>query len=112
MFAIAPSRTNPDFRFIQRRDTLNRLIDLTHSHHSTLKCFAAGHIRLFFKDFPDLEEEAINAVYDLCEDQVSKVRIPHISQTYLPTELPGSNRGIFCNSASFSGTEEVGQKER
>lgn len=28
---------------------------------------------MFFNDFPDLEEEAINAVYDLCEDQDSKV---------------------------------------
>lgn len=67
---------------IQRRETLNRLIGLTHSHHSTLKCFAAGHIRLFFKDFPDLEEEAINAVYDLCEDQVSKVT-PHTFTSHL-----------------------------
>lgn len=30
-------------------------------------------MQFFIKDFPDLEDEAINAVYDLCEDQVSQV---------------------------------------
>ncbi|KAF8644795.1 hypothetical protein AX16_008257 [Volvariella volvacea WC 439] len=36
---------------------------------------AAGNIPSFFTDFPDLEEDAINAVYDLCEDQQDEVRI-------------------------------------
>ena len=35
---------------------------------------AAVNIAKFFKAFPDLEEDAINAVYDLCEDQDPNVR--------------------------------------
>jgi hypothetical protein len=38
-----------------------------------VKVLAAGGIRPFFNDFPELEEAAINAVYDLCEDQDPKV---------------------------------------
>ncbi|CDO78097.1 hypothetical protein BN946_scf184634.g3 [Trametes cinnabarina] len=58
-----------------RRDALKRLIDLAHSPHSSLKVIAATNLKFFIKDFPELEEEAINAVYDLCEDPVSSVRI-------------------------------------
>ncbi|KAG6832033.1 hypothetical protein H0H87_003014 [Tephrocybe sp. NHM501043] len=48
---------------------------LTHSQYPNLKILAAQNIRFFFNDFPEQEEEAINAVYDLCEDQTPKVRI-------------------------------------
>ncbi|KAG1765376.1 hypothetical protein EV702DRAFT_1151986 [Suillus placidus] len=58
-----------------RRDVLTKLIEIAHSSNSQLKCYAANHIRYFFNDFPDLEEDAINVVYDLCEDQDSRVRI-------------------------------------
>ncbi|TBU48665.1 hypothetical protein BD309DRAFT_1041531 [Dichomitus squalens] len=58
-----------------RRDTLKRLIDLAHSTHPSLKVIAATNLKLFIKDFPDLEDDAINAVYDLCEDIVPSVRI-------------------------------------
>ncbi|KAH9940361.1 uncharacterized protein BXZ73DRAFT_42645 [Epithele typhae] len=58
-----------------RRDTLRRLIDLAHSEHTSLKITAAENFRYFIKDFPDLEDDAINAVYDLCEDPVYHVRI-------------------------------------
>lgn len=58
---------------MQRREAFQELIALTHSSYSLLKSYAAGHIHVFFNDFPDLEEDAINAVYDLCEDQDSKV---------------------------------------
>ncbi|KAG0707033.1 hypothetical protein DFH29DRAFT_898065 [Suillus ampliporus] len=58
-----------------RRDALTKLIEIAHSSDSQLKCYAANHIRYFFNDFPDLEEDAINVVYDLCEDQDSRVRI-------------------------------------
>ncbi|KAG2095510.1 hypothetical protein BD769DRAFT_1516823 [Suillus cothurnatus] len=58
-----------------RRDALTKLIEIAHSSNSQLKCYAANHIRNFFNDFPDLEEDAINVVYDLCEDQDSRVRI-------------------------------------
>jgi len=34
---------------------------------------AADNITKFLKGFPDLEEGVINAVYDLCEDNDSKV---------------------------------------
>ena len=62
----------------QRRDTLRRLIDLAHSPHTSLKVIAATNLKLFIKDFPELEDDAINAVYDLCEDPVSTVRAsPH-----------------------------------
>lgn len=58
----------------QRRDALKRLIDLAHSPYPNLKLIAATNLKHFIKDFPDFEDDAINAVYDLCEDQVSKVR--------------------------------------
>ncbi|KAI0769397.1 hypothetical protein BD413DRAFT_83385 [Trametes elegans] len=60
---------------VLRKDTLRRLIDLAHSQHPSLKIIAATNLKLFIKDFPDLEDEAINAVYDLCEDPASSVRI-------------------------------------
>ncbi|KAI6002868.1 apoptosis inhibitory protein 5-domain-containing protein [Pisolithus albus] len=60
-----------------RRGAFLELIQLVHFPQTSLqsKAYAAGQIPRFFNDFPDLEEEAINAVYDLCEDQNSKVRI-------------------------------------
>ncbi|OSX65813.1 hypothetical protein POSPLADRAFT_1043402 [Postia placenta MAD-698-R-SB12] len=58
-----------------RKEVLKRLIDLAHSPHPKLKMIAANNLKSFIKDFPDLEDEAINAVYDLCEDPVTKVRI-------------------------------------
>ncbi|KAF4599127.1 hypothetical protein EYR40_006216 [Pleurotus pulmonarius] len=59
-----------------RRDTLTRLISPTQSMQpASLKILAADGIQYLFKDFPDLEERSINAVYDLCEDQSPMVRI-------------------------------------
>ncbi|KAL4073786.1 hypothetical protein J3A83DRAFT_4231399 [Scleroderma citrinum] len=60
-----------------RKIAFRELIELAHSSHSPRqsKSYAAGQIPHFFSDFPDLEEEAINAVYDLCEDQDPRVRI-------------------------------------
>ncbi|TFY56680.1 hypothetical protein EVJ58_g7487 [Rhodofomes roseus] len=58
-----------------RKEALKRLIDLAHSPHSKLKIIVAQNFKIFIKEFPDLEDDAINAVYDLCEDQVTKVRI-------------------------------------
>ncbi|KAJ6538779.1 hypothetical protein DFH09DRAFT_1176215 [Mycena vulgaris] len=57
-----------------RRKALNELIDLTHTPYSSLKILAAKNIPDLFNDFPDEEEAAINAVYDLCEDQSTTVR--------------------------------------
>jgi hypothetical protein len=61
---------------MQQKDTLKRLIEIVHSPHSSLKTIAAQNIKVFIKDFPELEDDAINAVYDLCEDQDQKVRFP------------------------------------
>ncbi|KZT10939.1 uncharacterized protein LAESUDRAFT_721349 [Laetiporus sulphureus 93-53] len=58
-----------------RRNALKRLIDLAHSPYPKLKAIAAHNLKTFITDFPDLEDDAINAVYDLCEDPVTKVRI-------------------------------------
>lgn len=62
------------WRGAQRRDALKRLIELAHSPFANLKVIAATNLKYFIKDFPDLEDDAINAVYDLCEDPVTQVR--------------------------------------
>ncbi len=54
---------------------MSHAIKLAHSPHTSLKRMAAINIAKFFKAFPDLEEDAINAVYDLCEDQDPNVRV-------------------------------------
>ena len=71
MFSDASS--SPPSRVAQRRDALVHAIKLSHSPHTSLKRLAAVNIPVFFKAFPDLEEEAINAIYDLCEDQDQNV---------------------------------------
>ncbi|KAF8586722.1 API5-domain-containing protein [Ramaria rubella] len=58
-----------------RRDALRRLISLTHMPSRELKIFAAQNFSHYFKDFPDLEEDVIDSVYDICEDPESQVRI-------------------------------------
>ncbi|KAF7790046.1 hypothetical protein EIP86_000995 [Pleurotus ostreatoroseus] len=58
----------------QREDILRKLIALVHSPYSSLKSFAANNIKVFIKEFEDLQDDAINAVYDLCEDQDPRVR--------------------------------------
>lgn len=45
-----------------------------HSPYSSLKSYAANNIKLFIKEFEELQDDAINAVYDLCEDQDPRVR--------------------------------------
>ncbi|KAJ3538874.1 hypothetical protein NM688_g6450 [Phlebia brevispora] len=57
-----------------RKDALEKLIALVHSPYSSLKSIAAGNIKWFIKEARDLEDDAINAVYDLCEDQDPRVR--------------------------------------
>lgn len=53
---------------------MRRLINLAHSDSAALKILAAGNMRFFLTDFPDLEEAAIDTIYDLCEDSSSEVR--------------------------------------
>lgn len=51
-----------------------RLLELAHSDSTDSKKFAAANIKNYITIFPDLEDDAINAIYDLCEDQASIVR--------------------------------------
>jgi hypothetical protein len=76
-------------RLAQRRDALVLAIHLSRSPHVSLKRLAAINIVKFFRAFPDLEEEAINAIYDLCEDQDQNVRSVNLSCSNLscPTRL-------------------------
>ncbi|KAH9053365.1 apoptosis inhibitory protein 5-domain-containing protein [Lactarius vividus] len=67
-------RVVPDTNSV-RKHALSHAIKLAHSHHTSLRRMAASNIAKFFKAFPDLEEDAINAVYDLCEDQDPNIRI-------------------------------------
>lgn len=55
-----------------------------HSPYTNLKILAANNFKNFIKDFPELEDDAINAVYDLCEDSVAKVTSDLVS-------FPGEN---------------------
>ena len=91
---------------IQRRDTLRRLIDLAHSEHPSLKTIAATHIKFFIKDFPDLEDDALNAVYDLCEDTVASVcSAPPSTHTLHINPSLGSYKGLCCHRRRVTGAE-------
>ncbi|KAK7448858.1 hypothetical protein VKT23_013588 [Stygiomarasmius scandens] len=72
---VRRAKTSPDKTGSLRRNALQQLIQATHSSSPQVKIYAANSIADFFQDFPDLEEDAINAVYDLCEDQVMQVRM-------------------------------------
>ncbi|KAN0116351.1 Apoptosis inhibitory protein 5 (API5) domain containing protein [Russula decolorans] len=74
-----------------RKDALVHAIHLSRSPHASLKRLAAINIVKFFRAFPDLEEEAINAVYDLCEDQDQNIRIQgYKAVVQMSREQPGS----------------------
>lgn len=62
----------------QRRAAFQRLISLAQSSNPAFKKLVTEKVKEFFDDFPDLQEEAINAVYDLCEDQDQSVRSSHL----------------------------------
>ena len=84
----------------QRKHALSHAIKLAHSPHTSLKRMAAINIAKFFKAFPDLEEDAINAVYDLCEDQDPNVRFVRATDHSLADFFfTDTNRGIqSCRS--------------
>ena len=71
--AAAERARNP--RSPVRKDVLKRLISLTKSPHPAVKSFVAQNLRSFFKDFPALQDEVIDCVYDLCEDTSQDVRV-------------------------------------
>jgi hypothetical protein len=56
-----------------------QLIHLAHSPHTNIKSIVSEGIPKYIKYFPDLEDDAINAVYDLCEDPEQQVRIYNIA---------------------------------
>ncbi|KAF9008154.1 hypothetical protein BDZ89DRAFT_1079157 [Hymenopellis radicata] len=58
-----------------RRTALETLIELAHTEDASLRILAVHHIKHYFSEFSDIEEDAINAVYDVCEDSVGRVRI-------------------------------------
>ncbi|KAG6874454.1 hypothetical protein C0995_010362 [Termitomyces sp. Mi166 len=93
---LRKAKGHPDKTGSLRKNTLKRLIDLTHSPHPNLKIIAAQNISFFFTDFPELEEEAINAVYDLCEDQTPSVRIEGYTAV---TELSRANNRLVSRNA-------------
>ncbi|ETW81117.1 hypothetical protein HETIRDRAFT_169864 [Heterobasidion irregulare TC 32-1] len=85
-----PVKTSP-----QRKEALQRLIELTRSPHSGLKTLAASNIAKFFKPFVDLDEDAINAIYDLCEDQDPQVAAVLCSEeNHTDALYEGPNRWI------------------
>ena len=62
----------------------------------------------FFKAFPDLEEDAINAIYDLCEDQDQNVRIM-LPPRFYP---PGADPTFFCFQIRIQGYNAVVQMSK
>ena len=94
----------------QRRDTLKRLIDLAHSTYPSLKVIAATNLKLFIKDFPDLEDDAINAVYDLCEDPVPSVRASAYAAVSLRLHIVplGPHQGLCCHCRRLSRAKQMG----
>jgi len=64
---------------------LNVLISSNHTSSDRIKILAANNIQYFFKDFPQREEQAINAIYDLCEDQSPQVN-PSINSNAKPRD--------------------------
>ncbi|KAI5117854.1 hypothetical protein M0805_007697 [Coniferiporia weirii] len=65
-----PDRTGP-----VRREAFKRLLSLAQVQNSAHKKFVTEKVKDYFVDFPDLQDEAINAVYDMCEDQDQTIRI-------------------------------------
>ncbi len=51
------------------------LIELAHTEDASQRILAVHHIKNYISEFSDIEEDAINAVYDVCEDTVGRVRI-------------------------------------
>ncbi|KAG7098253.1 hypothetical protein E1B28_000215 [Marasmius oreades] len=93
---VRRAKSSPDKTGITRRNALQQLIEATRSPYSQVKIFAARNMAELFQNFPDLEEEAINAIYDLCEDQDSQVRIE--GYTTLSTLSKVENKWVKRNA--------------
>jgi hypothetical protein len=72
--AHAPRTRMPADSLCAEKTCLSHAIKLAHSSPYVAQTHGRFNIAKFFKAFPDLEEDAINAVYDLCEDQDPNVR--------------------------------------
>lgn len=60
---------------LQRKEAFRRLLNLAQEPDSFSKKLVTEKVKDFFVDFPELQDEAINIVYDMCEDQDQEVRI-------------------------------------
>ena len=60
---------------VQRRDAFKDLIQLSRSTRTENKLQLTKSVGQYFGEFPDLQDDAINAVYDLCEDQDPMVSV-------------------------------------
>jgi len=92
---------------------LRHLINLAHSDSAGLKILAAENIRFFLIDFPDLEEKAIDAIYDLCEDPSSEVRGGEMKhwQSVKTTLAIGSPKRISRYNRIFKNKGYMGKKK-
>ena len=84
--------------YFQRREALKCLISTAQATDPTLKKIVTEKVKDFFVDFPDLQDEAINAIYDLCEDQDQSVRISvscDLPQVQIHFNVQGSNLGLW-----------------
>lgn len=78
-----------------------RILELTHSDSMESKRFAAANIKNYITLFPDLEDDVINAIYDLCEDQASLVRSKVFGVSPQTQLFAGSNTGVSGYSCCF-----------
>ncbi|KAH6913837.1 hypothetical protein BKA70DRAFT_1259612 [Coprinopsis sp. MPI-PUGE-AT-0042] len=73
--ALMGAKQRSDSKTILRRRQVERCLQQSHSPTPEDKIQAARSIHLYFTDFSDLEEQVIDAIYDLCEDQSLSVRL-------------------------------------
>ena len=90
---------------------MKKLIDLSHSQYSAVKLTVADKIPSYLKDFPDIEDEAINAVYDLCEDSDPNVRMFFVRVLLLLLNMSklGSNTWVPYHQCRIQGANQMGE---
>ncbi|KLO16028.1 hypothetical protein SCHPADRAFT_232471 [Schizopora paradoxa] len=72
---IRRAERNPNKTSSQRRKAYERVLQLANSTDVASKKLATDTIKDFFADFPEYQDQAINAVYDLCEDPDRDTRL-------------------------------------
>jgi hypothetical protein len=98
---------------VQRKEFLQRLIDAARSPHSVVKRYVASQFKECFKDFPDLQNDVIDAVFDLCEDSDREVRQLFVRSRSSDSVLAiGSHAGIQGHRRCVVCRAEVGEEER